>query len=287
MQSAFQLDHVVIHVTQLAQAMADYTSLGFTVFPGGEHKGRESHNALVIFADGTYLELIAFTGTMLLPSRPIAKEARARELLAMGLPLLDTRVLTWKTAGEGVVDFALLPGPIEETVTATRSRGLDMDGPHPGGRTRPDGRQVAWKLALPDGYDLPFLCADETPRVLRVPEGDVRRHANGADGVANVKVAVNDLNTSLARHRVLLGIEKSQIRFSTQPGVKLVDFPLGWTTITLAEPVGRDSPLRQVLSTRGEGPFELSIRTSRREREGPLDLVRAHQAAIHFVGPGS
>ncbi len=43
------LDHVVIAVSDLERAIADYCALGFTVEPGGSHPGRTSHNALVAF----------------------------------------------------------------------------------------------------------------------------------------------------------------------------------------------------------------------------------------------
>src|ERR1041384_7550234 len=54
------IDHIVILVNDLAAAIADYTALGFTVTPGGEHTGGATHNALVGFDDGVYFELIAF-----------------------------------------------------------------------------------------------------------------------------------------------------------------------------------------------------------------------------------
>jgi catechol 2,3-dioxygenase-like lactoylglutathione lyase family enzyme len=49
---AFALDHVVIAVNDLDRAVADYQSLGFTVYPGGVHHGGVSHNALIVFEDG-------------------------------------------------------------------------------------------------------------------------------------------------------------------------------------------------------------------------------------------
>ena len=55
-----KIDHVVILVQDLAQAMGDYAACGYTVTPGGEHIAGETHNALVCLADGAYLELIAF-----------------------------------------------------------------------------------------------------------------------------------------------------------------------------------------------------------------------------------
>lgn len=58
----FQIDHVVIAVSDLARAVADYRALGFTVLEGGVHASDATHNALIGFADGTYLELLASTG---------------------------------------------------------------------------------------------------------------------------------------------------------------------------------------------------------------------------------
>src|SRR5918998_5896519 len=55
-----ELDHFVIVVADLDRAIEDYAALGFTVTPGGVHADGRTHNALVPFADGTYLELIAF-----------------------------------------------------------------------------------------------------------------------------------------------------------------------------------------------------------------------------------
>src|SRR5205807_10094623 len=53
------IDHLVIVVKDLPQAAKDYEQLGFTVVPGGRHPVG-THNALIAFADGVYIELIAF-----------------------------------------------------------------------------------------------------------------------------------------------------------------------------------------------------------------------------------
>ncbi len=52
------VDHIVIMVPDLNAAIRDYTELGFTVIPGGSHPAG-THNALIAFADGAYIELIA------------------------------------------------------------------------------------------------------------------------------------------------------------------------------------------------------------------------------------
>jgi catechol 2,3-dioxygenase-like lactoylglutathione lyase family enzyme len=241
------IDHIVILVDDLAAASADYAGLGFTVMPGGEHVGGDTHNALVIFADDAYLELIAFRRTA--PGH---------------------RWWRHTAAGGGLVDYALLPGAIEQDIAAARERGAAYEGPTPGGRLRPDGQQVSWQIGAPPTADLPFLCGDVTPRVLRVPEGDLRRHANGVGGIAGVTIAVNDLDASAARYRALLG--------GGQPGPI---FRLGAATITLAGPDG--GAISQRLAARGEGIHALALRTDAAANAGPLDLGRTHGALIELV----
>ena len=187
--SLLRLDHVVIAVADLPQAVARYTDAGFTVAPGGRHPGRNTSNALVVFEDSAYLELITY-------SAPSPDERWWRELDAHG---------------DGLVDFALFPQDLPAVVAQAQARGLaDITGPLPGGRVRPDGERVVWQTARQAHHDLPFLCADITPRVLRVPEGEMRRHPNGALGISQVVVAVADVPASLARYRAFLGDEALQ-----------------------------------------------------------------------------
>jgi catechol 2,3-dioxygenase-like lactoylglutathione lyase family enzyme len=189
--SLMRLDHVVIAVRDLDHAVARYADAGFTVAPGGRHPGRNTSNALVVFDDGAYLELITY-------SAPSPEERWWCQLDAHG---------------DGLVDFALLPPDLPAAVTQAQDRGLaDITGPLPGGRVRPDGERVAWQTARQARHDLPFLCADLTPRALRVPEGQVRRHPNGALGIAEVAVAVADVQASLQRYRAFLGEEAVDAR---------------------------------------------------------------------------
>src|SRR3989338_6231807 len=53
------IDHIVIVVQNLDEAARNYEKLGFTVVPGGRHPVG-SHNVLISFADGSYIEIISF-----------------------------------------------------------------------------------------------------------------------------------------------------------------------------------------------------------------------------------
>lgn len=272
-----RLDHVVIAVGNLDQTMADYRALGFTVLAGGQHAGRTSHNALVVFADGAYLELIAWRA-------PADNERWYRVHAAHG---------------DGLVDFALLPHDTAAVLAQARARGLaTLSGPFDGQRLRPDGAQLLWQTARHATPDLPFLCGDITPRALRVPEGDARSHANGATGVARVVVAVHDLEASLARYRALLGDDAVPaapvVRTAADTGLREADIPLAGTMVVLAAPAAAAAPayepaaaqaLRHRLATRGEGPCALVLHRAAGQQPGQPDATRLHGVALQFVPP--
>jgi catechol 2,3-dioxygenase-like lactoylglutathione lyase family enzyme len=278
MTTAFLIDHVVIRVNDLDAAMGDYTELGFTVIPGGEHPGLGSHNALIAFEDGSYLELISFRDSD--PRRTVPKHVRARELAASTHSAMERHWLPWATAPEGLIDFALRPSSIEEAIRDAKSRGLDLEGPIPGGRLRLDGQRVSWQLAVADSFDLPFLCADVTPRSLRVPEGEARQHRNGTTGIMYLQIAVDDLAASVAHYRALLGNEL--VVSLRDPSLRC--FILGHSSIQLVPPPRGDSPLRDHLSEYGEGPYCLVL-TARGPTGVKLDPARTHNANIHLVPP--
>ena len=246
---AFSLDHVVIAVADLDIAVSDYRALGFTVYPGGVHHGGVSHNALVIFADGSYFELIAY--------RQAAPDVRWWQVLSK--------------AGEGFVDFALLPQNTERDAEAARSRGLDLTGPIAGGRLRLDGERLDWQIVRPKTTDLPFWCGDVTPRNLRVPEGAMRNHANGVSGIASLKIAVSDVGKSAARYAALAGAGA----VSQANGAARV--VLGDTTFELTA----EDAARAHVARRGEGPMSLTLRGAAAKA---LDPKLAHGAVLS-IGP--
>ncbi len=274
-----QLDHVVLAVHDLARAADDFRALGFTVTPGGEHTGRSSHNALIVLDDGAYLELKAWR-------TPAPDEAWWRTLNAHG---------------EGWVDYALWPASVPEALAAAQARGLHtLRGPVPGQRGRPDGADVQWQTARHDTPDVPFLCADLTPRVLRVPDGAARRHANGATGVAGLQVATHDLAQSAWRHQALLGDTLQWQRAASDGDMACLRYRLGHTdfelfgpltpaassflaTQSIAEYAASSAAFdhaRQRLRAHGEGPFACGLSTAVGAPAGVLDPVRTHGARV-------
>ncbi len=283
MESPFRLDHVVILVEDLSIATANFSALGFTVVQGGEHPRIGSHNALIAFADGSYLELIAFKHRSVPSHVKMPKHVRVQQLMTEQISPAERHMRSWETAGEGLVDFALLPRGIEDAITGARRRGLTIEGPLTGGRLRPDGQQVSWQFGIPDAFDLPFLCADVTPRSLRVPHGAACEHVNGATGVRGILVLVTELDMTIPRYGALLNVAPGKGSAFPWPDVQTADFTLGSMTISLAEPTSKGGPLRDHLEKSGEGPYALTLRTNDKARVGTVDPIRAHGARIEMV----
>jgi len=183
-----QLDHVVICVSNLEEAIADYGRLGFTVLRGGEHASGTTQNAIVALADGTYLELMALTG------KTSTGGADYSFLLQ---------------EGEGFVAYALRVDDLTAIQGELTERGVSLKAPSSGGRARPDGQAMRWNiLNLQQSGMSPFFIQDETARNLRVPDqADATTHENKVVGITGVYIPVADLDAAKARYAALLGVE--------------------------------------------------------------------------------
>ena len=118
-----QLDHVVISVSNLEEAMEDYRRLSFNVLPGGEHASGTTHNALV--GGGWH---------------------RSNRWLSLAVPQ--------RTAQAPIMDFcimraralwplALRVDDLAATHAELSGRGVSLKAPSAGGRARPDGESHA------------------------------------------------------------------------------------------------------------------------------------------------
>ena len=289
------IDHVVVVVRDLDTAIADAGRAGFTVLPGGEHAGGATHNALIAFADGSYVELIAFRE----PDEPQAHKWWPR-----------------LAKGEGLVDFALLSSDLAIEAQQINDRGLQVPAPTPNGRLRPDGERLEWRAVqtqrIVGESGLPFIIEDVTPRVLRVAT-DVASitHPNGVTGIAGVTVVVEELATAGPSFAALLGVDGTTSD-SDAEGVRAgVRFPIGTQWIEIIEPAAADEAreiddviddvttphatvLSHYLARYGHGPFEAILRTGDPHADPPdprtgelLDTGLMHGARFRLAGEAS
>lgn len=252
------LDHLVIAVKDLGAAARSYTELGFAVVTGGRHP-EGSHNALVSFADGAYIELLAFYQ----PS-PAHRWWGALE------------------RGEGFVDFCLASSDLGADAAAFRRAGVDITDPEPGARARPDGAQLRWLLAKPEGAYrgvAPFLIHDETPRAERVPRAPA--HPSRVMGVGTVTVAVADARAVARWYESALG-RKGQVVRRDDLRAEGFRFAVGRHAVELLAPRGAAGPIAEWLATRGPGPHAATLTTAG-DRKGPLDPALSHGARLVLV----
>lgn len=254
-----RFDHIIIAVRDLDAAIADYRALGFAVYYGGVHTHKQTHNGLISLADGSYLELLA-------PTDPKNVDETSG-LLAHG---------------EGFAGYALLSTDLAADAARLQASRLPFEGPLPGRRTRYDGELVAWQSINIGATRTPFLIADETPHLLRVPDDEDKvGHNNGAIGVAGLVVAVPDLAAAVARYRAILGTEP-------RPGIPIQDastanFALDGSVVTLATPTTPVGDLARHLERCGETPYLLRLQSRSSATTGRLSERQSHGAWIELA----
>lgn len=234
-------DHFIVLVNDLTAAMETYRRLGFDARAGGEHPAFGSHNALIAFADGTYLELVAFKDAAL------AEKSFWRDAVKM------LRV------HEGFGGYVLASNDLANDVPQFRQRALDIADPNTGSRTRPDGQRVEWQTAIIGGTPsgaLPFLIQDVTPRELRV---EPAKEGLGKQArVRQVVVAVKHTDLARDAYRVLLGVEPRRVHNNTGD-VTGYRFTMPWGAIIVAHPEVGGNAMADQVSIRGEGLYALTL----------------------------
>jgi len=143
------IDHIVVAVPDLDEAAASLErAAGLRASEGGRHEALGTANRIVWFGD-SYAELVT-----------IADEAVAKRSW-LGAP-----VAAALDRGESFVTWAIRTDGLDPDVRSARAGGARFGDPVAGERTRPDGRAVRWRLALPGELgpaELPFLIErDET-----------------------------------------------------------------------------------------------------------------------------
>jgi catechol 2,3-dioxygenase-like lactoylglutathione lyase family enzyme len=230
------IDHIVVVVPDLEAAIAAYGDAGFTVVRGGRHNNIGTHNALIAFADGSYIELIAFLNPV--PGHPWYRALQSRG---------------------GLVDFCMQTDDLESDVAALRAAGAAIGDPSPMTRDRPDGYRLSWVLAIPQppfSGQVPFLIRDETPRDERVPRE--RSHRNGVTGLRRVTLAVENPGETSRYYARVLGRPAGPRR---RPDLKASGsvFAVGPHEIELIAPRSERSPLADWLKARGPSPYSATL----------------------------
>ncbi|MGA7568249.1 MAG: VOC family protein [Terriglobales bacterium] len=235
-----ELDHVSVCGSNLDAMRQDFTDVGLTPDLGGPHGNGITQMAMIGFADGTYIELIA----------PIKPGASAGSDWAKFM------------SDDGVTcAWAVTSNVLLQEVDRLKKAGIPVAAPEPGSRKRPDGMSVEWTTANvgsgTPGSTLPFIIEDKTPRAWRVqPSASVQ--GAPVTGIENVVLGVSNLDAAIALFRKAYGWADPLVETQKDFG-RMAYFP--GEPVILAAPTG-GGWLSEHISKFGESPVAYLLNTS-------------------------
>jgi hypothetical protein len=237
-----KVDHASVCGSELEPLQQAFAAMGLRTDYGGPHANGVTHMALLGFEDGSYLELIA-------PQNPGAVEG--------------SDWAKFLAANAGACAWAVAVDDIHSEAATLKRSGIEVEGPFPGSRRRPDGILLQWETAQvgggTPGATLPFLIQDKTPRRLRMqPSASIK--GSGLNGIAIVVLGVRDLDAGAKLFRRAYGWPAPVIEEHREFGARMAYF--AGTPVLLAAPLNTSSWLAERLEQVGESPVAFVLSTS-------------------------
>lgn len=184
----WEIDHIVLAVADLSTAIDDFSDLGFKVEPGGSNG--PTHNALILFSDGRYIELISASSSSYAWLFKALRLTGILRLLGSISNSITPRLLYWLSGDFGLKDWCLRCDDIDEALADLQRLNIPCTPAQRFSRTRPDGQIAHWKLAAPKDRSLPFFIQDVSHKDIRVPYQDHCQHPNKVTGIHAIKLNI-------------------------------------------------------------------------------------------------
>ncbi len=201
---AIQFDHIVIFVSDLDRAINDFSSLGFNVTRGGSHGLTE--NALIIFTNQTYIELLAVKPFYTNPLMAIANRLGILRWQAEKRRSIYCRLLRWVNGDVGPVDWCVRVTDLAACADCWKEGRSDVLNSETFARERTDGEIIRWHLGGINNSNLPILLQDITPLDQRVPLADAVHLNQGAE-LREIQFSVADPAVACGMANKFLGPE--------------------------------------------------------------------------------
>lgn len=219
--SQTQVDHIVLLLSAHDfENLPTWLTNNFTIMDGGTHSKGTSQNKLILFQDGTYLELFSW-----IDPQPEGVEPHADFPSWSDKP--EGYIIDWALTGDDAHSkFDAVMTRLKEMLAQGEELNVTYDQPLAGGRKRKDGIELRWVTSRPRKLrvtsdqpmpSVPFFCHDISPRVLRVPyaEGsmpnwkELVNHPCGAIGVASIEIEAAKLSIAAVAslYTAILGSE--------------------------------------------------------------------------------
>lgn len=256
---AFEFDHLVHFVGSPEEAKESLKQHGLHVVNGGRHEHGGTYNTLSYF-DLSYVELIGVV------NRSLAEKSAEK------YSLRDTFKKDNYTIG--LSRIALRSLNLEVEAERFKSLGLEVFGPFPLSRKRPDGSVVSWKLLFAgrenEELGLPFFIqwddSDEERKADLTEQGTIAPHPKGDLKLSSIGFAVRNLDTTVEKWSKYLDLEKGESFVDESLNAKGQKLKLVGGDIAFYSPIG-DGIVAETLAERGEKPFLVDFTGSQKKEQ--------------------
>ncbi len=242
------VDHLVVGVVDVSQAVETYRNLGFTVTHGRGAEDAGHQAAYAVFGD-FYIE---FRGTE--DSPPMFEEA------ASGRELREA---------EGIHGIVFRSDNLDAEVARLKSNGFHVsdpvDDPIDRRRGSPSRRTAAVDSHIPVGLVEHHHAAAQRSAFV----GGTTAHPNTATVLERTYLAVESIDRELERFEQLLGVPAPEPEMGTVIMSLMSVFYVGDVGIAVAEPRG-PGPTASALSANGPGLFQVLFRAEHLDRAAAL-----------------
>ena len=250
-QLNLKLDHIVHFVRDANETAAQMRAEGFHVAAGGRHSHWGTYNSLCHFGL-PYVELLAVEDWQR------AQQPEQNDLIRQTVADLQT--------GEGLGRIAIRTHQIEALAERLKSFGLQVEGPVPGQRQRPDGRVLRWSLLFASSAHVnlpfPFFIQWEDPDEHRKQDleqqGVIQNHPLGPLHIEEIWFVTRTPEETSHLWGEWLGLTAStwlSCHTLNLDGIRLVFCSPEW-----------DKPSKETFLARGERPWSVILSGGEQDR---------------------
>ncbi|MGE8077396.1 VOC family protein [Peribacillus loiseleuriae] len=247
----FIFDHLVHFVEDPKVAIEELKAQGIHAVEGGIHENRGTYNALSYF-DLSYIEFLSTY------DRTLVEQT---EHLKYSLP----ETMVQDQFVEGFSRFAVRTTDIEGAANRFREKGLNVNGPIPYSRKRPDGSLIEWQLLFvgdeSDELQLPFIIqwneSDEERRNEQIEKNVIVPNPAGI-AFSHVTFAVKDGNHTVEKWSNLLDLKAGEVYIDKKLQARCQRLELPGGNLEFCSPIG-EGVVSEALEKRGEKPFQVNF----------------------------
>ena len=191
MNASFELDHLVVVVKDLEKATSIFRDKGFYVSPGGSHG--LTINALILFEEGPYIELIAMKSNLLRKIFKILHFFRFLKVIEFLAPSLMHRFINWFTQSNGIRDICFSDSNFKYNIFPETKKGETLLPKKKFYRETLSGEKAEWYLTGYEMHSLPFFIEDITNKEIRFPIDNSDTNKINTGFISKVIVNVKEL----------------------------------------------------------------------------------------------